>query len=936
MHPRLRRAVPVLLASLVLAGHGPAQDDVSARIAAAVQGADWDLELSRAGLRERPIAELVDALVPLRGRLHGHLWVRAVSLVKSRDVEVDALWRDEPARRRGRAEVFADALGGWIERHVAADPPERADIEYLARFLPPRTHHPDRDGRLDQPRWLGSALVLQRISAAAQRAHAEVVTEALRAIDRPGSAGAAAVLGHDPSAGPFALADALTDPEPRVRLAAAVALRLRLGAAVPPWLAREVADDPTLHATLAGLLPALPVPPFDAAAVERLLADLAADRWPLARIPQPDDLDSSARRRISAALIAFARRRPPPAAPTPESPPAPFWIPAVESAALIALRAAAALDAEGFTAVLALGAPSTPSHLRFAALTALAAIRPLPAAAATAAAQPLGALLDDPDPAIAELTASVCAAVLPQCDDPALRDLVADRALAVLNGDPAALRVRPGLRFCGTGPPPAGTPEGRDAWLLFAASTARDPRLVGPLLDALGTDRFDPRPARTPWPDSQAVELLLTCVAEFAEELDADQARRVHELLAPLVPSTSGPGLATRVHVLARQILDASYPRVPDDLVVWYAARDLWSRIACAWLVEPRADRLTAARASALIGTSDADRDAALRNAPWLFLLAPDRLPDLRTASQHARSEFVRAIQGTLPRHAARVVDLAARGELPRDVVAASLALVPLELRQLAAVVPTDPSGAWYWAPALASAIGRAVRAAPTDDLAAVRQLAAAPAIDVTVAALRRATTLGEPGVAFARAALDRLVAPGSDDESAARALQLAIEVGIEPRELPAVCDRLAASRSWFATMLADAAAFRFAELDPRSCRSPYPARAIGAAGIDVAVDVLREALTGQSGHELVELLQGCSPATCRAALQLIAERPVWDSELERAVVWKTSDDDPGIRLAAYRALASRDAELWPCALLRQTGTFDPAPEIREFARGER
>ncbi|MCA8948064.1 MAG: hypothetical protein KDE27_01095, partial [Planctomycetes bacterium] len=66
-----------------------------------------------------------------------------------------------------------------------------------------------------------------------------------------------------------------------------------------------------------------------------------------------------------------------------------------------------------------------------------------------------------------------------------------------------------------------------------------------------------------------------------------------------------------------------------------------------------------------------------------------------------------------------------------------------------------------------------------------------------------------------------------------------------------------------------------------------------------------------------------------RAALTETAVTPTWSASLERRVLDATGDDDPEVRLAAYRALATLDAELWPSRGLLHETRFDPDPRIR-------
>ena len=82
---------------------------------------------------------------------------------------------------------------------------------------------------------------------------------------------------------------------------------------------------------------------------------------------------------------------------------------------------------------------------------------------------------------------------------------------------------------------------------------------------------------------------------------------------------------------------------------------------------------------------------------------------------------------------------------------------------------------------------------------------------------------------------------------------------------------------------------------------------------------------------ELPALFQS-SPTTCAAALHIAAGMPIWSQKLEKAIVAETLDDDARVRAAAYRALASRDPEIWPVAWLAHEAVLDPDPLVRAAA----
>jgi len=125
----------------------------------------------------------------------------------------------------------------------------------------------------------------------------------------------------------------------------------------------------------------------------------------------------------------------------------------------------------------------------------------------------------------------------------------------------------------------------------------------------------------------------------------------------------------------------------------------------------------------------------------------------------------------------------------------------------------------------------------------------------------------------------------------------------------------------------------RFAGLDPARCGSASFWPSIRLAKVDVSAATLRERLGNDPQGRLLDLLASCSPVTCANALGIASEIGVWTEGLERAVLDRTLADQPAIRRSAYEALATRDPELWPCALLVHEAALDPDPTVQAVAR---
>ena len=109
-----------------------------------------------------------------------------------------------------------------------------------------------------------------------------------------------------------------------------------------------------------------------------------------------------------------------------------------------------------------------------------------------------------------------------------------------------------------------------------------------------------------------------------------------------------------------------------------------------------------------------------------------------------------------------------------------------------------------------------------------------------------------------------------------------------------------------------------------------HPVTYIVRAKLDIDFDRLRQ-LVKQPDREISMLMTG-TETTCAAALAVAAVIPVWSVAVEKAVLARTLDERPAVRREAYKALASRDPELWQCAWLVHEAALDPDATVRAVA----
>ncbi|MCA8948993.1 MAG: hypothetical protein KDE27_05790, partial [Planctomycetes bacterium] len=736
------------------------------------------------------------------------------------------------------------------------------------------------------------------------------------------------LAGCDRDLDPRALRGALGAADESTRLRAAGALRRMLHLPLAAALQQRLADERSAAIrTALGLRPLVPVVTDDD--VHRWLAQLDDDPGAKPPFTRSDQLKLTAgtRRELVRRLIAIAR-----AAPVPDTAPSlddlvttEWHWPATRGPdpASTCLRDAAALGPEAWLTVLGLAVQSDSPWLRTRALCA-AILRPMPPAAGRPAAGLVEALVASGDPVLEFAGAGLADRLLRVASAPYLEAAVRRRAHAALDADVAELELTHGPRgWCGTGRDGVGLPRSANAWHLLTAARLGDTALFAPLAAMLR--------AANESGASQHRWLLLCCLRHLAPKLDTSQAA----LLLPLLqrdharPSALLYQSNESYHVDG--IVDRLFAIAPATLVPWY--RDV---------LFANSHRLHSA-ASALGTLTDPPLDRVRlimsrlqANTPWQLLLrVPEVLADAPNDSLHEDSSALspavrRALAFAWLREFDRLRACERAGELPPDLAAALAAATPPTLAVLAELLPELPApnreltilaSAIVTAPPAPGPAGRAA------DLAALRRLANGPSYAIAALAARRAATLGPEGHEFAAVVLDRLASSERHDPLRT-AIRTSAELGIVLPKLPARLRRLVASPNgateaglaWLRLRPAWPPGFAFDRL-----------AAIGHGRLEASMTELREAMHGDA-NRLVAVLGDGHPSTLRRALDLACSAADWNQNLEQAVLRQTLHADANVRLAAYRAVATRDAERCVAALLVHEGEFDPDPRIRALA----
>ncbi len=911
------------------------QMDLGVRVVAAASRFD------QTDLRELVAAAALDdlfvAVAARRADLPGGSRDRVVAALATRRTEIWASWDERPECRRRWASVLAKCE--WfhdesVARHAAADADERVDFEFVAAQAVPAVFESwlrHRDARLQ-----ASGRALYRAAATGQIEQVEACT----AVAREQSAFHvwAFVANDRYRVSPFVLRGALADPDDRVRARASWALRRLLKYEQRPEIVAMLGEE--THIPRLGL---------NERTARRMARALDAGRSPagaMVRSTTQGALPAAARRRLARAFLAAAERVPPDPDPKGRKPgpsgasgsrvraPTPEFQLATEY-----FRQAAELHPEHYRTVLGLAANADTGDVTVRAMHALAQLDTMPLAVAQRSAGIVLALLDHGDARVEDAAAILADRLLAQTADSALLDRLVAIAVDALDQDRARLFfARARSTICMMGPPPVGPPANRPSQALFTAASHHATPLAEPLMAALESAlaaKNRPRRARMPNTlDTSASHrrLLLECVVRLAPALSPPEAKRLFKLLHPRLGG-AGLGFAPTSDpesVLIPAAIRALFVSVPEEVLPAYDEALAGEDERHSLLLDlRRLDVVPAERAQHVLQTG-CDRHAV--QAVGVF--APDVLVREWRAGGQRRQDLAWALSGLSPDRWERLIALASGGQVPKELAVRALGNSFRSLPELAAILPADRATADEWGPGLAGSIARASPSSPADDLRALRALGAATALEVGLAVIRRSSALGEAGREIAAEVVERQLGQ-SESRALAAVVGAALLANLPIPNLGGLTDRLPASGRKGSTNPSPILVAAQLRLDPaarlRASPRVRPAE-VALAGIDVDEATIREIYPALRQEQLAGFLAG-SPVTRRSALELAAEQPTWSTALERDVVHQTLHVDAGVRLAAYRALASRDPGLWRCGLLVHEGVLDSDPRIRALAQ---
>lgn len=929
---------PWFVGSLVcaVASGGIAQNDLAARIAAAANTINYSLQLQQLGCDKLPVGDVLDALLAARQETAADRWPFVLSQLLSRRQDLERCWREQPDQRQSRAELFAAFFYcDWVHGHRRADAEERSDIEAVAAWL--------RPGIAGFEHWL-------RSDDAALRASAERLAHCVAAAvrNRPLPTGLALLrrltgsatemrqvsLPHGSGDPGLVLEPLLRSSNNRVVARAAAALRKMCGWPLTPSLESMLADDPAPGMCMSILLSR----PLQEADVPRIAAMMSDDGPPplslLRNRPEPpfgnyvgptmSALPVSARRSLAKAAIAVGLRMPANPPPDPQPPHrgpgeqfAQFVRSSADERAAQFFAFAAALDPLAAQMILAHSLQTEDAEVALRLLDGLRSVdmRSLPI---RLMAPLVVELRQHREPKVAAAATHLATALLEQQREPVLLQAVTARARTAVAEDVAHLRVRLQL-----GPDETVLgPEGIDAEVVLAAAKAGDAGLLPPLLAEL--QRFVP--AGKPLleiGDRQHAAFLLQAVAYLATAADDRQSEQLFDLLRARLGTEQATG-RTRLHLLVGELLFWLYARNSAQHEEWYGDL-LWllPKLSVSWqpqwyetLNEPRLRRLLA-------------RPELQNRYPPAWLRVPDLLAAM-FADDGTRATAVQLLARCFGEHTAHVHRLLEERSLPDALVAAAALDASAAVRNVAPLSSNEATFPAELVGSLAWRLGSTIPAPEAAELPHLRRFCGWRSNRVAVAAARRAAQLGEAGSELCHATLARLFT-GDDPEAAVSALETAVALDLE---LPDLESRLQALAKPLGepTAVETAARLRFLQL-PLSRLQPRDLWALVLSGVDADADTLRRLLGRDAQAALHHLLGSRSPATRTAALAIAAEQPVWSVDVERDIVGATADPLPEVRGAAYRALGTRDPELWSCALLVYEAAVDPDPTVRALGR---
>ena len=881
---RLGKAVTIV-AMLVCAVN--AQRDLSAEIVAASRPSN-DHELRRL-LRETPISKVIDALLAAPGVIGGPNWFRiGGTLERQCDGQLKTLWSKSPKERRDWARFFGRVRLGWARLHTDGTDVVRADLEHLATWMDP--HDRRAAEAMCDPSIAASAAKLQRIASRAERQRAHPEWEAILRPTSNKPLYAFAVKG-----GAFALAEYLVDEASHVRAAALHTLRKRMRLPIPDSVTLRLVEhaNPVFQeigqAAVRGRSPAAQIAALAAgASAKHVMPNLAKfspeQRSKIAHMLYRRGLstltDGSSARAASNSRNHFGQVF------TPE-----------ELQRVDDLRVAIQAKPELGETLLALAFNTDKPRLLKCAIYAASQVDIGPGAAGV-----LEQLLDDDNAACVIGAVSIANRLLAKHTCPDLQEKIAGMAQAAVAKDVSK------LRFAGSGIYGERSAFWRqtgdvNTQCVLTASRHGCRRLIDPLIAAL---------AQAPQPRADAaydphVEFLLHCLGWLASDASPKQASK----LLPLLVGRPGDNAAQAVCGLVGAVSDDQMPRYRTLLAAFRG--DLLQRHFA-----PLADVDSIARLQRVL------KDVDIAHASLGRLIAkfcPDRVQADWQAGDERRDKAVAGV-----RHAISYDVTAMLARLPQwpapmvaEIMTRMTGYSGLSLDLLVHV-----SGSEQVHFALPSWIRSAKSG--SNDIAALTTLSKNTNAGVALAAARRALSHGADGVALGTNTIERLL-HATELKDVRDALLLATERKVTTVSWQDAVKRLRDGPKNH-HQIANAAAVQLggASVDTLGNAVIY----IEYAKLDVDFESLRP-LIKQPDRELPKLMHGTT-TTCAAALAVAATIPAWSFAVEKAVLARTLDERPVVRRAAYKALASRDPELWQCAWLVHEAAFDDDATVRAVA----
>ncbi len=882
----------------------PVNGDLRATILAANRSM-IDVPQWTALLTEPPIAAVLDALVPLRTALPGYGEQQVRRVLAARKNDVAHVWRSEPQLRQERAPAFALCDLGWPTLFAAGEEAERLDVLAVAAWL--RPEELEFAMRIDDAGVRPAAEQLARVAAEGQRQRGQPFREAIASGQWNHEVHLLLNVAREQLSA-FAIVDGLSSPDAGTHARTLLALRRLRKLPLPEGLAGVLAND--CVGPLRDLVGVMS-PEHGGLLDSEVDAVIAAVRnkapLPWDRLGNVHQVSQANRMRLVQALLddlevvqlapELLRRGP--------------SLSLVQRAnlvprAVIQVAVAAAMGREPFAFVLDRLATPEPRQ-RGALLAGLYHAWWTGFGLDAECAKVLTPLLGDRDEGLALGAATFAGSLLEHGRYPELVRLLGDRALAAL-AEGTELHFAVGEEPCmSVVTPSLGGPATPQATWVFLAAKAGDERLVEPLL------------ARMPEPQDSSVWdgamwFTCACLSKLVPTMDGATALRVHDKVLPLtkLQGRGARGAGLPQHVLWVRLFAA----VPDQAVDSYA---------------------TAAEALRASWTELADLEDRMPPAR-VRLILPERDPEALTAAWHQggepRQKAIGVLIGWWADSPGQVLRLCPKAALPIELAASALpSNVPLDLTQVAMLLPDADSARTAWSDAFANRVVQA-EATREQELELLPKFAASRATLVARSAAQRAHRLGAAGISIVTSVLDRWA--GEDASMFAAAASLAIELGVPPSDVQGLARRLEQEPA--TRVLAECLRVRFAGLSILDVPAAERARVASACGVDFDVATWREGLGEAAPGVLFAVLGGPnlgregSPANALATLTLAAELPRWSEPTERAILHRTLDADPRVRLAAYRALHSRDRQVWAGAWLAYEAEFDLDADVRAFA----